>query len=423
MILYSIGNEILDVGTSRSAPRSAATSPSSTCPGPDAVRDQRHQPDSWPPARTGPRNPGRVGGARGESTTPMMWAGVSSTGPTLRSVTAATAESHSVLDVAGHNYPRPDTRLDASASRTGSWSGPKRCPKLIGRDWRLVTRLPWSSATSPGQAGTTSAKRASAASTADGGTGEGLIPGTRASPPGRGDIDITGLRRTGLVLPRDRLRAAHRPVHRRPPTRDHDSSTMHQSPWTLHRRHRFLVVAGSRRSANRGRGLRQMPMRWNCSSTAHRWDERPRANRPGYPGELRHHLPARRHRSPVPPTAVGDAIGRVSLRSAGAHDLALLVRSDRTEVRADGHRPRVRRRPASPTRDGIVHMDRYNWPVRPSASTGLPVCRASGPATRPPRAPSSPTPAPPTKAVHSPPYDPPGRARSPSRSRPPSASP
>jgi beta-galactosidase len=143
VIIYSIGNEILDAGKAlgaaigrdlaeelrRSDPTRFLTNGISGLVAtlsdllPDITRDLKEV-------------PGGINDAQGEGRKIMDRYGYSD------AVTAATAESHAVVDIAGHNYAtwRYESEIDRFPNRVVV--GTETHPKDIAENWAVVTRLP-----------------------------------------------------------------------------------------------------------------------------------------------------------------------------------------------------------------------------------------------------------------------------------------
>ena len=241
-----------------------------------------------------------------------------------------------------------------------------------------------SSATSPGPAGTTSARPASAAiEYGDGADAIGMsaFHGDYPWLTARcGDIDITGPPPPAVVLPGDRVRPPHRPVRRGAPARAPRQAGRHAEPVVVERRRVELDLARLRGRAGRRRGLRRRRRGGAAASTAARSAASRRApttgsapsSRPTYePGEL---------------AAVacrdGEEVGRTSAafghrRRCCSTCASTAPRSAPTpptsrSSRSPGRRRRHRRAPPPTGRS-------------PSRSTAPACSRASAAATRAPR--------------------------------------
>ncbi len=138
-------------------------------------------------------------------------------------VSDKTDEAFSHLDVAGYNYMSPRFALDGDEHPHRVIVGSETHPTKIGDEWPMVVNSPhvigdftWTGWDYLGEVGIGRVEFADEKPERPMKAFGGDFPYLTAWC---GDIDITGQRRPQSYLPRDRVRAANRPVHRGRPTR------------------------------------------------------------------------------------------------------------------------------------------------------------------------------------------------------------
>ena len=172
-------------------------------------------------------------------------------------VTRRTAESFSVLDVAGINYAEARYDLDRDLFPNRIIVGSETFPTRIDGNWRLVRQhgnvigdFTWTGWDYLGEAGIGRPQYA---------TADGSRPAFTAPYPyllaGCGDIDITG-HRAGLLLPPDRLRTARAALPGGPAS-GASRPDLHRDPVGVERLRRQLDLARVRRRAGQRRGLQR----------------------------------------------------------------------------------------------------------------------------------------------------------------------
>lgn len=189
-------------------------------------------------------------------------------------VTRRTAESLSVLDIAGINYAEARYSLDKDLFPNRITVGSETFPTRIDGNWRLVSSTPTSSATSPGRAGTTWARPASAVRSTRPRTARGppspdrtrtcwRIAATSTSPVTVGQPPTTG-RSYSACAPSPTWRSSGRSTtaRRSPAARGRGATPSPAGPGP---------GSKARRSPSRSTAT---PTRWNFSSTAAPWAAR-----------------------------------------------------------------------------------------------------------------------------------------------------
>ena len=271
VVLYSIGNEIMDIGTDAGVAWSRRLV--------DAIRsrDDTRLVTSGVQALFAVRDKlGELFAAAGAEVDTDTGVNTQMTQMfdhmtmAMRSdlVDERTAATHATLDVAGYNYLESRYDLDHELHPNRVILGTENNPRAIDANWQYIEShdhvigdFTWTGWDYLGEVGVGRVMWPDEVS-------DDAEPGFMAPYPWLtawcGDIDITGHRRPASVLPRDRLRVARHALHRGRATGPRRPDARAQQPVGVERHDRELDVARLRGQSRCGSRSTAMPTRSSC---------------------------------------------------------------------------------------------------------------------------------------------------------------